>query len=105
MLPYCSSCGDVVVPGLSHCTHCLADELTWREASGRGTVYSYIVMNRQLHSEFPGGYPVCVVELDEGPRFVAEVVGVAPDDLCVGMRVRAEVIAREAERAPVRFLR
>ena len=103
-LPYCTECGQVIVPGLRHCTHCLSDELTWRTASGRGTIYSYIVMNRQLHSEFPGGYAVCVVELEEGPRFVAEVVGVAPAQLTVGMPVRAPVIAPEAERAPLRFV-
>jgi uncharacterized protein len=103
-LAYCNACGRAAHPGVSHCQHCLSDEFTWREASGRGTIYSYIVMNRSLHTQFPGGYAVCVVELEEGPRLVAEVADISPDQLRVGMAVQAELMGYEAERPPLRFV-
>jgi uncharacterized OB-fold protein len=100
-LPYCAGCGQLVHPGLQHCQGCLGEAFDWREASGRGTVHSYVVMNRALHSQFPGGYHVCVVELDEGLRFVAEVTTDRPS---VGLAVRAEINGNDAERAPLRFV-
>jgi uncharacterized OB-fold protein len=60
------------------------------EASGEGTVYTRTIV-RQAHIEpFKSMVPyvVALIELDEGPRMMSNVVGCAPEDVKIGARVR-----------------
>jgi uncharacterized protein len=56
----------------------------WRVSAGRGTVYATTVVRPR------GGeaYNVVLVDLDEGFRMMSRVVGVAPEDVAIGARVR-----------------
>lgn len=65
----------VVAPG--------GGEPEWRESAGHGTVYATTTVRRR--GEEP--HNVCLVELDEGFRMMSRVDGVAPEDVCIGMRV------------------
>ncbi len=69
----------------------LADDLEWREVSGRGVVYTFTVATRPTAPAWEDALPqlLAVVELDEGPRLPTELVDVAPEDIRVGLRVRA----------------
>lgn len=69
----------------------LADDLEWREASGLAMVYTYTVAERPTAPAWQGATPqlIAVVELDEGPKVTTELVGVAPEAIRIGMRVRA----------------
>lgn len=98
-LAYCPACDRYDLPGTRVCPSCLSTSLQWRAASGKGTVYSYVVFHRALHPDFDVPYAVVVVELDEGPRLVGSVVG-APAR--VGLRVTATFDAA-AHDVPVRF--
>ncbi|MES2979766.1 MAG: Zn-ribbon domain-containing OB-fold protein [Pseudomonadota bacterium] len=63
--------------------------LEWVEASGRGTVYSVTV----LHPKPPEpAYNVVLIDLEEGPRMMSRVDGIAPGAVKIGMRVRARII-------------
>jgi len=64
-------------------------DLEWTEASGEGTVYATTV-NRQ-RPERGGDYNIALIDLKEGPRMMSRVVGVAPTDVKIGMKVRAKV--------------
>src|SRR5919206_2433818 len=66
-----------------------AGTLEWVEATGRGTVYATTVTRRR--PEQGGSYNLALVELAEGPRLLSRVVGVAPEDVRIGMDVRARV--------------
>jgi uncharacterized protein len=68
----------------------LADDLQWREISGRGTLYAYTVARRPVSPHFADAIPqlLAIVEWDEGPRFSTELVHVEPEHLTIGMRVR-----------------
>jgi uncharacterized OB-fold protein len=61
-------------------------DLEWVEASGLGTVHATTV-NRTRE----GAYNICLVELDEGPRLMSRVEGIAPEAVRIGMRVRARI--------------
>jgi uncharacterized OB-fold protein len=52
-------------------------------------VFSYVIFHRPYHPGFKGELPynVSIVELDEGPRMITNVVGVAHDELRIGMQV------------------
>jgi hypothetical protein len=67
----------------------LADDLEWREISGRGTLYTYTVADRPTAPQWQDSLPqlLAVVEWDEGPRISTELVDVEPDQIRVGMRV------------------
>ncbi len=83
----CRACGVLRHPPRPMCGACQSTEWDHVAAQGGGTVYSYTVLH---HPKFPGyDYPlVCaVIELDEGTRIVSNVVGCAPGDVRIGMRV------------------
>lgn len=75
-------------------------DLEWVPASGNGTVYATTVMHVRS-PEAP--YNVCLVELDEGCRMMSRVEGVPPDQVRVGLRVRATITQPEGERPMVIF--
>jgi uncharacterized OB-fold protein len=87
-LSFCDVCQRCDLPGTQTCPVCLSHDLRWTAASGTGTVYSFVVFRRALHPDFEVPYAVCVVELDEGPRLVAWLEGVEPEDIEVGMPVQ-----------------
>lgn len=89
VLPTCTACGRAHWYPREVCPHCFGAELEWRPASGRGTVYACSTMPKpalpMLADRVP--YVVALVELDEGPRMMTNVVDVAPDDVAVGQVV------------------
>lgn len=64
-------------------------DLEWVEASGDGTVYSTTVVRQR--PEKGGAYNVCLVDLAEGPRLMGRVADIAPEDVRIGMKVKARI--------------
>jgi len=89
-LPTCASCGPHFYPR-SFCPTCGSRDLEWRQMSGRGAVYTYAIVRRAPTPGFRGDVPyiTAIVELEEGPRMMTNVVGVAaePEAITVGMPV------------------
>ena len=58
--------------------------------SGKGEIYSFTVINRAPSPAFAAAVPYVVgaVKLAEGPHLMTNVVGIAPDDVRVGMPVK-----------------
>jgi uncharacterized OB-fold protein len=69
-----------------------ARDLEWVPASGLGTVHAVTVM-RPKPPQQP--YNVVLVDLDEGPRMMSRVEGVAPEAVRIGMRVRARIAMQD----------
>jgi hypothetical protein len=71
------------------CPSCQATETDWQEASGRGTVYSWVVAAHPVHPTLADQVPYVVglVELEEGVRVVANVTGCEPEEVAAGMPV------------------
>ncbi len=87
----CRECGQLRHPPLPSCPNCHGSLLGWREVSGAGTVYSYTVVRHPTHFAFADQIPyvIAVVALAEGPWLVSGVTGCEPDQVRVGMEVRA----------------
>ncbi len=64
-------------------------DLEWVEASGDGTVYSTTVIRQRPPA---ADYNVALIDLAEGPRMFSRVEGLAPDQVRIGMKVRAKVV-------------
>ena len=64
-------------------------DLEWIEASGDGVVYA-TTCNR-VRPEKGSDYNVALIDLAEGPRMMARVEGVPPDQVKIGMKVTARI--------------
>ncbi len=86
----CSDCGAHNFPPRAHCGTCGSSELSWKTASGKGTVYTYTVSHRAPHPVFSDSCPlvIAVVELEEGPRMMTNIVDCDPESVSVGMSVQ-----------------
>jgi uncharacterized OB-fold protein len=67
------------------CPQCQSLEWDTVEASGRGTVYSYVINHHPQVPAFEYPLVIALVELEEGTRLVSNVVDVDPADVHVGM--------------------
>jgi len=92
LIQRCTSCGTLRHPPLPACAECRSFEWDTVESSGRGTVFSFVVVHHPQVPGFDYPLPIALVELEEGTRFLADLVGVDPDRVTVGMPVAAEFI-------------
>jgi len=92
MLPFCTECGKPHLPPGPVCPHCFADTLEWRQASGRGTVSTWVVVHKAWFPAFADEVPynVIQVELEEGPRLTAKMIGHDEKSLKVGQQVNVD---------------
>lgn len=99
----CTACGHRWLPASVVCPRCWVSDTQWTPASGHATVFSFAVYHRVYHPAFKAllPYVVAVIELAEGPQLVSNVVGIAPQDVRVGMPVRLTFIEVEGVALPV----
>jgi uncharacterized protein len=97
LIQRCASCYTLRHPPRPACAVCRSFEWDTVVASGRGTVYSYVVVHHPQVPAFDYPLPIAVVELEEGTRLVADLLGVAPKDVTIGMPVAVEFVAVDDE--------
>lgn len=90
VMPRCEGCGKFSFPPALACPFCESGPLVWTAVSGGATVFSFVVMHRVYHPAFKDKVPyvVAVIALDEGPRLISNVVGIAVDDVRCDMPVQ-----------------
>ncbi|HZQ56978.1 MAG TPA: Zn-ribbon domain-containing OB-fold protein [Acidimicrobiales bacterium] len=92
-LQRCRSCRWLQFPPDVCCVHCQAEAFDHAELSGRGTVFTFAVVDRALHEGFVDALPyiVALVELEEqaGLRVLANIIDAEPRDVSCGMAVEA----------------
>jgi uncharacterized protein len=86
----CAACGLANFPPTERCRQCLSEDISWQHGSGLGEIYSWTVVYRPVTPEFEPPYAPAIITLDEGYQMLTNVVGVPPEDLEVGMRVRVQ---------------
>lgn len=69
------------------CRSCGSTDLGFEDAAGTGVVHSFTVVHRAPHPAFEPPYVVALIELDEGPRMVSNVVDCPHEALRCGMPV------------------
>jgi uncharacterized protein len=88
LLQRCAACQAYRHPPSPICPNCLSDQHAWVPASGRGTVYTFVVVRearRGWDKMVP--YVLAVVELEEGPRILTDLTNVEPEKVAIGMPV------------------
>ncbi len=71
-----------------------ARDLEWVQASGRGTVHATTVVRARPPK---AAYNVVLVDLEEGPRMMSRVEGLAPDAVRIGMAVQARIAVQDGK--------
>jgi uncharacterized OB-fold protein len=88
----CATCGEAHYYPRPFCPRCGGDEVSWEDASGRSTLYTWSIVHQNdlppFNEKVP--YVAAVVDLDEGPRMMTNVVGCEFDELRVGMALQVE---------------
>lgn len=87
----CKACGELHFMPRHLCPVCWSDQLEWVDAKGSGSVHSFTIVRRASDPAFAAlvPYAVALVDLDEGPRMMANVVG--SDALAVKIGDRVQV--------------
>jgi uncharacterized OB-fold protein len=89
VLQRCEACDRFVHHPREACPSCLGSELSWTEVSGGGTIHALSVHTVPFEAmgkeDCP--YVVAFIELDEGPRFLSNVVGPTRTEARAGDRV------------------
>ncbi|MFE4636085.1 Zn-ribbon domain-containing OB-fold protein [Streptomyces sp. NPDC056773] len=103
LLRRCGECGKAHHYPREFCPACWAgeDRVTWETASGRATLYTWSVIHRNDLPPFGERVPyvAAVVDLEEGPRMMTEVVGGGGGGELPELRVGMELEVRFREAA------
>ena len=85
-LQRCGSCSHTYFPPRPFCPACASREVSVFKASGRGKLHSYVIHHRERPG-FTAPYSIAVVELDEGPRMMTNVINTpqTPEALVLDM--------------------
>jgi len=99
----CSRCGTIHYPPRGDCPRCLASEIEWVDLEGPGRLVSYTTIyippghfmpdfnNQAPFARFDyRPAPVGIIRLENGIQIMGWIVGVRPEDLQVGLRLRPE---------------
>jgi uncharacterized protein len=92
LIQHCTSCGTLRHPPLPACGVCGSLEWDTVESSGRGTIYSFVVVHYPQVPSFEYPLPIGLIELEEGTRLVANLDGFALDAIAIGMPVQATFV-------------
>ena len=90
-LQRCDDCGKVYFPPRPFCPGCASREVSVFKASGRGILYSYVISHRAAPG-FEPPYSIAVVELDEGPRMMTNIVGTPQTPEALQLDMPVEVV-------------
>ena len=94
-LGWCESCGRYRHPPVECCPTC-AGPMTFKPVSGRGTLFSYIVVHRAIAPGFQDrpGHLIGLVELEDqsGLRLSTQLSGITAETVRIGMPLVAEIV-------------
>ncbi|PKB79446.1 MAG: DNA-binding protein [SAR202 cluster bacterium Io17-Chloro-G9] len=96
-LQRCQACQHVFFYPRMHCPQCLSDDVPGFKASGKGTLWTYMINHRPVPGfEDDAPYAIAVVQLEEGPRMMSNIVGIenTPENLVLDMAL--EVVFEDA---------
>jgi uncharacterized OB-fold protein len=90
-LQRCRACTTTYFPPQPFCPACSSDDVEIVRASGLGSLHSYVI-NHRAAPGFDAPYVIAVVELDEGPRLLTNLVDVDPEPDALPLDLPVEVV-------------
>ena len=90
-LQRCAPCDHVYFPPRPFCPRCASPDVSVFRASGRATLYSYVIHHRPVPGFVPP-YSIALVELEEGPRMMTNIVEVPQTPEALRLDMALEVV-------------
>ncbi|MGC1512589.1 MAG: Zn-ribbon domain-containing OB-fold protein [Acidimicrobiales bacterium] len=88
LLPRCDRCSTVIWYPREFCPACGSLDVSWFEASGRASVYSFSIVRKGENMYTAAApYVLAYVELEEGPRIMTNIVDCYVEDVAIGQAV------------------
>ena len=89
-LQRCDDCGTWSFPLMTLCQNCGSTRISWKDASGQGTVYAHGRLARPYHARHSDRLPLILAQVDtpEGVRLNTNIVGVSPGAIKTGDAVK-----------------
>jgi uncharacterized OB-fold protein len=100
----CDGCATAYFYPRNGCPHCSSTNVTWERVSGRARLHTYVINHRPATGFVRGvPYAIAVVELEEGPRMMSNIVGVdiTPEALELDMALVVDFEPRGDQMVPV----
>ncbi len=93
LIQRCNACGEHYFYPRPMCPRCLSRQVEWVEASGRGRLHTFVINHRPPRS-FPqkGPLVIGIVELEEGPKMLSNIIDVEPDPAKIRCDMPVEVV-------------
>jgi uncharacterized OB-fold protein len=90
MIQRCGTCGEAYFYPRPFCPKCWSQDVSWEQASGDATLYTWSVVHVNDLPPFNERVPyvAAIVDLAEGPRMMTNVVDCEFNELKVGMALR-----------------
>ncbi len=94
MLPKCGECSRVFFYPRIVCPHCQSRNVGWIQGSGRGKLYSFEIAYQTISRVFKvkPPYVLAMVELEEGPRMLSNLIGIEPDPKKIKCDMPVEIV-------------
>jgi uncharacterized OB-fold protein len=91
-LQRCDACDHVYFPPRPFCPSCASRKVSVFPASGKATLYSYVINHRPAAPGFTPPYAIAVVTLEEGPRMMANILDCpqTPEALVLDMPLKVK---------------
>ncbi|OGP59776.1 MAG: hypothetical protein A2V67_03265 [Deltaproteobacteria bacterium RBG_13_61_14] len=85
----CKGCGLVRFPPSVICPRCWSLGHEWVKLSGRGKVWSWVIFHQAFYPGYADDVPynTAIIELEEGPRLHANVIGCRNEEIYIEMPV------------------
>jgi hypothetical protein len=105
MAARCTACGALTLPPRAICPHCRSEAMAWTETSGKGKLAAFTVIYIAPTFMIEQGYgrdkPYVsgIVELEEGPRVSAHILGLdptRPEEIKIGTPLVVDFIEHSA---------
>lgn len=90
LLQRCTQCNKFQFYPRIICANCTSENLEWVKATGRGRVLTFTIVRRAVSEAYAADVPyvVALIQLDEGPKMMSNVVQCDPETLVVGSPVQ-----------------
>jgi uncharacterized OB-fold protein len=93
-LQRCDDCAHTYFPPRPFCPSCASRDVEIVEASGAATLYSYVINQRSMPG-YEAPYSIAVVELEEGPRMMTNIVECEQTREALELDMALEVVFEE----------
>jgi uncharacterized OB-fold protein len=91
LLQTCDDCSKTYFPPRPFCPVCASRNVSVKQASGKAFLYSYVIHHRPVPG-FTPPYAIAVVELEEGPRMMTNIVECEQTPEALPLDMKLEVV-------------